>query len=82
MEIEYKRKRIFNYRVERVCGYRLNFLMMDIKYDFKVNFFKEKDGKLVFYLVVVVKEMIIIDYIVKELFKYSVYLVGCVVGVL
>ena len=45
MEIEYKRKRTLNHRAERACGYRSNLLMMDIKYDFKANPFKEKDGK-------------------------------------
>ena len=49
MEIEYKRKRTLNHRAERAYGYRSNLLMMDIKYDFKANPFKEKDGKPVLY---------------------------------
>lgn len=53
MEIEYKRKRTLNHRAERACGYRSNLLMMDIKYDFKANPFKEKDGKPVLYPAVV-----------------------------
>ena len=43
--------------------------MMDIKYDFKANPFKEKDGKPVLYPAVVVKETITTDHIVKELSK-------------
>ena len=54
MEIEYKRKRTLNHRAERAYGYRSNLLMMDIKYDFKANPFKEKDGKPVLYPAVVV----------------------------
>ena len=71
MEIEYKRKRTLNHRAERACGYRSNLLMMDIKYDFKANPFKEKDGKPVLYPAVVVKETITTDHIVKELSKQS-----------
>mgnify|MGYP000293736678 CR=1 FL=1 len=56
--------------------------MMDIKYDFKANPFKEKDGKPVLYPAVVVKETITTDHIVKELSKHSAYSAGCVVGVL
>ena len=56
--------------------------MMDIKYDFKANPFKEKDGKPVLYPAVVVKETITTDLIVKELSKHSAYSAGCVVGVL
>ena len=82
MEIEYKRKRTLNHRAERACGYRSNLLMMDIKYDFKANPFKEKDGKPVLYPAVVVKETITTDHIVKELSKHSAYSAGCVVGVL
>ena len=67
MEIEYKRKRTLNHRAERAYGYRSNLLMMDIKYDFKANPFKEKDGKPVLYPAVVVKETITTDHIVKEL---------------
>lgn len=55
---------------------------MDIKYDFKANPFKEKDGKPVLYPAVVVKETITTDHIVKELSKHSAYSAGCVVGVL
>lgn len=47
--------------------------MMDIKYDFKANPFKEKDGKPVLYPAVVVKETITTDHIVKELSKHSAY---------
>ncbi len=54
--------------------------MMDIKYDFKANPFKEKDGKPVLYPAVVVKETITTDHIVKELSKHSAYSAGCVVG--
>ena len=82
MEIEYKRKRTLNHRAERAYGYRSNLLMMDIKYDFKANPFKEKDGKPVLYPAVVVKETITTDHIVKELSKHSAYSAGCVVGVL
>ena len=82
MEIEYKRKRTLNHRAERAWGYRSNLLMMDIKYDFKANPFKEKDGKPVLYPAVVVKETITTDHIVKELSKHSAYSAGCVVGVL
>ena len=78
MEIEYKRKRTLNHRAERACGYRSNLLMMDIKYDFKANPFKEKDGKPVLYPAVVVKETITTDHIVKELSKHSAYSAGCV----
>ena len=81
MEIEYKRKRTLNHRAERACGYRSNLLMMDIKYDFKANPFKEKDGKPVLYPAVVVKETITTDHIVKELSKHSAYSAGCVVDV-
>ncbi len=82
MEIEYKRKRTLNHRAERAYGYKSNLLMMDIKYDFKANPFKEKDGKPVLYPAVVVKETITTDHIVKELSKHSAYSAGCVVGVL
>lgn len=77
-----QRKRTLNHRAERACGYRSNLLMMDIKYDFKANPFKEKDGKPVLYPAVVVKETITTDHIVKELSKHSAYSAGCVVGVL
>ena len=63
---------------ERAYGYRSNLLMMDIKYDFKANPFKEKDGKPVLYPAVVVKEKITTDHIVKELSKHSAYSAGCV----
>ena len=55
---------------------------MDIKYDFKANPFKEKDGKPVLYPAVVVKETITTDELVKELSKHSAYSAGCVLGVL
>jgi len=46
---------------------------MGIKYDFKANPFKEKDGKPVLYPAVVVKETVTTDHIVKELSKHSAY---------
>ena len=55
---------------------------MDIKYDFKANPFKEKDGKPVLYPAVVVKETVTTDDLVKELAKHSAYSAGCVLGVL
>ncbi len=73
IEIEYKRKRTLNHRAERAYGYRSNLLMMDIKYDFKANPFKEKNSDPVLYPAVVVKETITTDHIVKELSKHSAY---------
>ena len=55
---------------------------MEIQYDFKINPFKEKDGKPVLYPAVVVKETITTDHIVKELSRHSAYSAGCVMGVL
>lgn len=79
-ETEHKRKRISNYRVERVRGHRLNSPTTDTKHDPKVNFPKEKDGKLASHLVAAAKEMTIIDYTAKEPLKYSVHLVGRAAG--
>ena len=53
--------------------------MMDIKYDFKANPFKEKDGKPVLYPGSGEGDDYY-HYIVKELSKHSAYSAGCVVG--
>lgn len=55
---------------------------MDIKYDFKENPFKEKDGKPVLYPAVVVRETITTEDIIKEVAKHSSFSSGCVLGVL
>lgn len=55
---------------------------MSIKYDFKENPLKIKDGKAVLYPAVVVQRTVTTDDIIKEVAKHSSFSSGCVLGVL